>query len=227
MAERRVSVRLVAVGGQELKAEMVRIGRDGQRALDGIATDGRDASQALAAVGTSAGGALGQIEALAARAAAAAALRAAGTSTGALVDPINRTTGVTPALGQTTAALIEQGRALDDLRARYNPVLGTIRSYREVLSAIRRAHLEGAISADEMTAAISRERQAALQSIAALKRRSTALTQMGDTSRHTAFQSRMLMFQLNDVFVSLASGMNPMMVFVQQGAQIQQIYEAG
>ena len=34
------------------------------------------------------------------------------------------------------------------------------------------------------------------------------------------------MFQLNDVFVSLASGMNPLMVFVQQGSQIAQIYGA-
>ena len=97
-------------------------------------------------------------------------------------------------------------------------------AYRAELSEIRRAHLEGALSADEMTAAISRERQVALASIAAIKGRSTALTQMAGAERNAAFQSRMLMFQLNDVFVSLASGMNPMMVFVQQGAQIQQIY---
>ena len=42
-----------------------------------------------------------------------------------------------------------------------------------------------------------------------------------------AYQSRMLMFQLNDVFVSLASGMNPLMVFVQQGSQIAQVYGVG
>lgn len=43
-------------------------------------------------------------------------------------------------------------------------------------------------------------------------------------TRQAAFQQRMLMFQLNDIGVSLASGMNPLMVMVQQGAQIQQIY---
>ena len=33
-----------------------------------------------------------------------------------------------------------------------------------------------------------------------------------------------LAYQLNDIFVSLASGQNPMMVFIQQGSQIGQIY---
>lgn len=228
MAERRVSVRLVAIGGRELKAELTGIGAEGQRALEGIATDGRGAAQALTGVGTSAGGALAQMDALADRAArAAATLRAAGASTGTLVERIDRVTGVAPGLARSTDDIGAYGRALDDLRAKHNPLFAVIQSYRGTLVEVRQAHAVGAISADELAAAISRERQAALASIAAIKGRSTALTQMGDTSRYAAFQSRMLMFQLNDVFVSLVSGMNPMMVFVQQGAQIQQIYGAG
>ena len=92
MAERRVSVRLVAVGGQELKAEMVGIGREGQRALDGIATDGRGASQALTGVGTSAGGALGADGGAGGSRGARRRrrLRAAGASTGTLVERIDR-----------------------------------------------------------------------------------------------------------------------------------------
>ena len=81
-----------------------------------------------------------------------------------------------------------------------------------------------AISADEMTAAIGRERTAALANIAALKGRTTALGQMGGASRLASYQSRNLIYQLNDVGVSLASGMNPMMVFIQQGSQIAQTY---
>jgi hypothetical protein len=228
MAERRVSVRLVAVGGRELKAELTGIGAEGQRALDAIATDGRGASQALTGVGASASGALAQMEALADRAArAAATLRAAGASTGTLVERIDRVTGVAPGLARSADDIAAYGSALDDLRAKHNPLFGVVRSYRASLADIRQAHAVGAISADEMGAAIGRERQAALASIAALKGRSTALTQMASASRYAAFQSRMLMFQLNDVFVSLVSGMNPMMVFVQQGAQIQQIYGAG
>ncbi len=77
----------------------------------------------------------------------------------------------------------------------------------------------GAISADEMTAAIGRERTAALANIAALKGRTTALGQMGGASRLASYQSRNLIYQLNDVGVSLASGMNPMMVEIWRGSR--------
>ena len=43
-------------------------------------------------------------------------------------------------------------------------------------------------------------------------------------SKMAAFQQRNLVFQLNDVAVSLASGMNPLMVAAQQGSQISTIY---
>lgn len=55
-------------------------------------------------------------------------------------------------------------------------------------------------------------------------RASTAMVALGDSSRMAAFQQRNLAFQLNDVAVSLASGMNPLMVFAQQGSQIATIY---
>lgn len=51
-----------------------------------------------------------------------------------------------------------------------------------------------------------------------------ALRNNAQAARMAAMQQRMLVFQLNDVFVSLASGMNPMMVAIQQGSQISQIY---
>ncbi len=47
---------------------------------------------------------------------------------------------------------------------------------------------------------------------------------LGDMSKYAAMQQRNLVFQLNDVAVSLASGMNPLMVFMQQGSQIATIY---
>lgn len=53
---------------------------------------------------------------------------------------------------------------------------------------------------------------------------SRALALVDRTSAQAAFRARMLAFQLNDVFVSLASGQNPLMVFIQQGSQIAQIY---
>jgi Prophage tail length tape measure protein/Lambda phage tail tape-measure protein (Tape_meas_lam_C) len=225
MTEKRVSVRLAAVGGDRLKAELVAVGREGKRALSTISGATAPASRGLEDLGHSAGAALGQLEALAARATQTAArLRAAGASTGTLVERIDQVTGVAPRMRRSAEDIAAYGGALDELRARHNPLFAVIRAYKGELAAIRQAHAVGALSADEMAAAISRERQAALASIAAIKGRGVALQAMGGASRAAAFQSRMLMFQLNDVFVSLASGMNPLMVFVQQGAQIAQIY---
>ena len=55
-------------------------------------------------------------------------------------------------------------------------------------------------------------------------RASTAMATLGEASRMASMQQRNLVFQLNDVAVSLASGMNPLMVFAQQGSQIATIY---
>lgn len=228
MVEKRVSVRLAAVGGEKVKAELASLGREGKAALRVIAEGAGPASAGLGQVGASAGEALGQMEALAARATrAAAALRAAGATTGTLAERIDVATGIAGRGGRSAADIAAYGTALDDLRARHNPLFAVIREYKGTLADIRQAHAVGAISADEMTAAISRERQAALGSIAAIKGRAGALEAMAASSRMAAFQSRILLFQLNDVFVSLASGMNPLMVAIQQGSQISQIYGPG
>ncbi len=59
---------------------------------------------------------------------------------------------------------------------------------------------------------------------AAVRANSAALQINAKAARAASFQQKNLVFQLNDVFVSLASGMNPMMVAIQQGSQIGQIY---
>ncbi|MGV1787375.1 MULTISPECIES: C40 family peptidase [Agrobacterium] len=66
------------------------------------------------------------------------------------------------------------GQELDRLRSKFNPVFSVLQSYKTALGEIRQAQRLGAISADEMAAAIGRERQAALSSIAALKGRQQA-----------------------------------------------------
>ncbi len=79
---------------------------------------------------------------------------------------------------------------------------------------------------------VARDAQAAAGSIeAAGSRASRALTLqnnglsvLGRSSAAAANQQRNLVFQLNDVAVSLASGANPLMVFAQQGSQIATIY---
>jgi hypothetical protein len=224
MAERRVSVRLAAVGGDRLKADLAAVGREGKAALAAIAGGSAPASQGLAATGDAARALVTRLEAVSARAGAAAAtMRGLGSASG-VVARIDRTTGVTGGLRRDAADIEAYGRALDDTRAKYNPVFAAVRSYRAELAAIRAAHSTGAISADEMNAAIGRTRTAALASIAAIKGRTTAIGQMASGSRLAAMQSRMLLYQLNDIGVSLAGGMSPLMVLVQQGSQITQMY---
>ncbi|OLF81281.1 hypothetical protein AWH62_00985 [Maricaulis sp. W15] len=140
---------------------------------------------------------------------------------------IEQLTGVTGGLRRSATDITAYGSALDDMRARYNPVYAAIRQYRQAQTEVRQAHAVGAISADEMSAAISRERQQALASIAALRGRANAMDQLGRSTRNTAMQQRLLMFQMNDVFTTLAMGMNPLMVLIQQGPQISQIYGPG
>lgn len=48
----------------------------------------------------------------------------------------------------------------------------------------------------------------------------------GQSAELAAHHAQNLFYNLNDVFVSLASGQRPMMVFIQQGSQIAQIYAA-
>ncbi len=221
-------MRLVATGGQALKAELTGIGEAGTRALTLIEAAGPRAAAGLNAAGVSAGEAMRQMQDLADRAArAAAALRQAGAVSGSVMESVNRATGVSGGMARDAADVASYGRALDDLRAKHNPLFAVVRDYRTVLTDIRQAHRVGAISAEEMTGAISRERQATLASIAAIKGRTAALSGMSAATQVASHRMTNLSFQLQDIGVSLAGGMNPLMVMAQQGSQIAQIYGFG
>ncbi|SDE90076.1 phage tail length tape measure family protein [Limimaricola pyoseonensis] len=228
MTERRVSVRLAATGGQQLKAELVEIGQAGSRALDMIGPAANAASSGLDGVGQSSTAALQQMDALAARATRVASImRATGVHDGSIMDRVNAATGVNAVVARDRSDIDAYGRALDDVRAKYNPLYAEIQRYRDALGGIRQAHAIGAISADEMAQAISRERQVSLASIAALKGRSGAIDQVSRASRGASLRLTQLGYQFNDVGVSIAGGMNPFVVLAQQGTQIAQIYGDG
>lgn len=110
------------------------------------------------------------------------------------------------------------GRQLDQLRTKFNPVYAVISGYRERLAEIREANRIGAISTDEMTAAIQRQRQAALASIDVIKGRNTA-TRAGGAANNN-FAANNAMFQFQDIAMTASMGMNPLMVGLQQGSQL-------
>ena len=140
MAERRVSVRLAAVGGDRLKADLAAIGREGKAALAAIAGGSGPASHGLAATSAAARTLVTRLEAVSARAGAAAATMRGLEAAGGVVARIDRTTGVTGGLRRDAADIEAYGRALDDTRAKYNPMFAAVRSYRAELAAIRAAH---------------------------------------------------------------------------------------
>ncbi len=139
---------------------------------------------------------------------------------------INASVGLHERLGNDNArawvgALAAEGLALDQLRAKYNPVFAVLQRYKAAKTEIRTANAMGALSVDEMTAALSRERQAALASIDAIKGRNRALadTPAAHGGAH-AFDSANLGYQFQDIAVTAAMGMNPLMIGLQQGMQV-------
>jgi len=125
------------------------------------------------------------------------------------------------------------GAELDRLRVKFNPLYAEVARYRAVLGEIRQAHAVGAISSNEMAAAITRERQATLQSIAALKGRKAAISEVAAAQRTfilaatddmARFRRQNLGYQLMDIGQMTALGQNPAMMLMQQGPQVAQLY---
>lgn len=226
--EKKAFVRIGAIGGNETKAQLRGVGDAGKVALGAIASGAPAASSGLEDVTRNANHVRDKLEEMAMRAAQATrSIQTTARATSDVMAGINRATGVTPAIGQTTAAYLRQGQALDELRAKFNPVYAAIRSYKMEVAELRNAQLQGAISADEMAAAISRARQASLANIAIAKGNTNAVLRMGRAYGAGAGTMRQMFFQLNDIGVSLAGGMNPLLVMAQQGTQIAQIYGFG
>lgn len=140
----------------------------------------------------------------------------------AVQDRINKMVGVqVAATKEWTGALADQSKEMERMRARFNPMFSTITRYRTAVGEIRAAHRLGAISADEMTAAIQRERQAALASTAAIKGRNAAMV----AGRPNAFNTANIAAQFQDIGVTTAMGMSPIQIALQQGTQLAAILE--
>ena len=171
---------------------------------------GRRSKAAFAEVGAGATGFAAQLQSAAARAET-------------LSDRLNRAMNIKKTFGgdERGRDIEEYGRRLDALRARYNPLYAQIQQYKSALAEIRQAHSFGAISVDEMTNAIQRERRAALDSIAALKNRKAALSSMEGGGQK--FQTANIGAQLQDIGVTAFGGMSPLSIALQQGTQLSAI----
>jgi len=117
-----------------------------------------------------------------------------------------------------TGALAAQGKAIDDLRAKYNPLFAVIREYKSSLTEIRTLHAQGVLSSNEMAAAIGRERQATLASIDAIKGRNRELDHRPSPANQN-FAATNVAYQLQDI-ITTAPFLSAGTVGLQQGPQL-------
>ena len=182
--EKSIAVRFAAIGGQAVKAEMRDIGTAGRSAMQTVAGAVDPANDRLEEMARAASQARAQLEELAAKAGASANRMRAGVAAATpMQQRINTSTGVDRA---SAAATLAQGQALDDLRAKYNPLFATIQKYRAEVQAVRAAHADGAISASEQSTAIARLRGEALQAIDKIKGISAANREAAQAAREAA-----------------------------------------
>jgi hypothetical protein len=100
---------------------------------------------------------------------------------------------------------------------------GQVKQATPELQNLAAAAGQAEVAAERLRAATASGATAQSTATAAVKMHTAALHADAAAARMMSNTSRMLAFQLNDVAVSLASGMNPAMVAMQQGSQIAQL----
>jgi hypothetical protein len=97
---------------------------------------------------------------------------------------------------------------------------GVMERYRQELSLVRREYLNSEAAVEQLAIAergLAAKRDASLAQLGVYNK---GIRDVGKSAQFSRPQLLNLGYQFNDIGVSLASGMNPLVVFVQQGAQI-------
>lgn len=131
---------------------------------------------------------------------------------------IAASTGMAASTGDSIAAQLQHGAALDEIRARFDPLFAASRRYEMELRDIAEAERLGAISASGAAQARDRAAQSMLPVAG-------QLSQVGTAAQNAGAYVTQLGFQANDVMVMLAAGQNPMMLAMQQGTQVSQVFQ--
>ncbi|MBI1201496.1 MAG: hypothetical protein GC182_03190 [Rhodopseudomonas sp.] len=126
------------------------------------------------------------------------------------------------------------GVALDQVRAKYDPLFAAGMRYKEALTEINAAARVGAIDERVRAEAIQRTKDSFTQQVTIIRTGAaasgSAVKNLGDgivgSSRAARAEMINLSRQAQDVGVSLASGQSPFMVLVQQGSQIFDVFSS-
>jgi ABC-type cobalt transport system substrate-binding protein len=110
--------------------------------------------------------------------------------TTALQARVNAIVGIgTQGAREWSGALADQGKQLDALRAKYNPLFATITQYKAAQGNIKTLLASGVIGNDEYASAMSRQRVATLETIASIKGRGVAMVEAAAGEEATLQQS--------------------------------------
>lgn len=113
---------------------------------------------------------------------------------------------------------------LEAQKAQFVPLFKAQREYQDQLAKIAKAEAAGALTKDEAAMAVQRATRAHEWQVAALRRSDDAMAKNRRSMQLQAHEQRNLMAQMNDTAQSLALGMSPMQVLLQQGPQIIDIF---
>ncbi|CCE94933.1 hypothetical protein SFHH103_00433 [Sinorhizobium fredii HH103] len=142
----------------------------------------------------------------------------AATQTQRLTDALAKSQREAARSAQASATSMFQ--QMDQLRAKFNPTYAVLSRYKQTVEEIRTAHRVGALSVNEMTSALSRERQAALSAVQAIKGYNAALASTPRRASAGRFETANLAAQFQDIAVTSAMGMSPLQIALQQGTQL-------
>ena len=118
--------------------------------------------------------------------------------------------------------LKEQAKALEDLRAKYNPLFSAGRTYKATLAEINEANKKGALSDNERAAAIARTKTAFVQQVQTIKGVTPVIDNVGRSTAALNQHIAQFGFQVNDVLTGIASGQPIFQIFAQQTGQVVQ-----
>lgn len=110
------------------------------------------------------------------------------------------------------------GAALDQLRAKFNPLFASSKQYEMALEEIAVAERQGAITEHEAAQA----REAARLGF---ERVATGANSAGRAFGNTTGSLTQLSFQINDIASGIAMGQSPFTILAQQGGQVFQVWQ--
>ncbi|MDQ1847667.1 phage tail tip lysozyme [Gemmobacter fulvus] len=224
---------LIRVAAEQAKRELAAVTGEtrGLTAATGVLGQGAAETGAkIVAITSAANSATPALHAMAAGAGGGAAEFTSYTATlgraaTAVAGTQNAVTGLTTNLAAQTAELIEATRetaawqaVLDSTRAQFNPLFAASRQYEQALRDIAEAERMGALSALEAAAARDRAAQAMAPANAGLMQQARA------SGMATAANAN-LIAQWNDIGMMVAAGQSPMMLALQQGTQVTQVFD--